>query len=252
MVARSKGRGPWWNAARGIFYPVMWASSPHQFFGVEHVPTEGPALIVANHISYIDPIYTGVFVDTAGRLPRFLAKDSVFRLPVIGKLATTLGQIPVYRGRTNAVDSLHLAGRALDDGHIVVIYPEGTITRDPGFWPMRAHTGAARLVLNHDVPVIPLAHWNTHLIYDHYHGKKYRPFPRKCVTVSAGEPIDTSAFRGQERSSEVLRKLADHLMGAVRDVLAGVRGESSPAAFDQPPQSNSPAQQPPPQGGGSE
>jgi 1-acyl-sn-glycerol-3-phosphate acyltransferase len=216
----------------------MWISGRHRFVGRENLPAQGPALVVANHISYIDPIYTSVFVDSVGRLPRFLAKDAVFRLPVIGKLASELGQIPVRRGSAEAVDSLEAAGRTLDDGHLLVIYPEGTITRDPRFWPMRARTGAARLALEHDVPVIPVAHWNTHLVYDHYNGKKYRPFPRKQVVVAAGRPVDVSAFRAQfrvqERGADLLRELTDHLMAAVRDVLADVRGEPAPAGFFKP------------------
>lgn len=227
----NEASGGWWMGARSIWYPVKWLSGPHLFLGMEHVPVEGPALVVANHISYIDPIYTGIFFDKAKRIPRFLAKDGVFRIPVVGMLATKLGQIPVYRGGSDAVDSLREADKALQRGHIVLIYPEGTITRDPDFWPMRAHTGAARLALDHDVPIIPVAHWNTQLIYDHYNGKKYRPFPRKRVTVQAGAPVDVSAFREGPRTHDTLRRLTDHLMGAVRDVLAEVRGEPAPAQF---------------------
>ncbi len=224
--------GVYWNAARSIWYPTKWVAGPHRFLGVEHVPKEGPALAVANHISYLDPIYTGIYFDKLGRIPRFLAKEAVFRMPVVGRLATRLGQIPVRRGSSDAVDSLREADKALNDGHIVLIYPEGTITADPDHWPMRAHTGAARLALDHpDVPVIPLAHWNTQLIYDHYNGKKFRPFPRKRVVVQAGAPVDLSAFRGVPANGETLRLVTDHLMTAVRDVLAAVRGEPAPAEF---------------------
>jgi 1-acyl-sn-glycerol-3-phosphate acyltransferase len=233
-VVQQETRGVWWNMARAIWYPVKWLSGPHVFLGQEHIPAEGPALVVANHISYLDPIYTGVFFDKIRRIPRFLAKDEVFRLPVVGKLARELGQIPVYRGSIDAVDSLDAAHRALENGHIVVVYPEGTITRDPDFWPMRARTGAARLALDHDVAVIPVAHWNTQLIYDHYNGKKYRPFPRKRVIVQAGGPIDLSAFRDREKTGELLRRVTDHMMSAVREVLVTVRGEPAPVEFYQP------------------
>jgi 1-acyl-sn-glycerol-3-phosphate acyltransferase len=228
--------GPWWNTARVVWYPVKWLSGPHEFVGLQNIPASGPAMVVANHISYLDPIYTGVFFDKAHRVPRFLAKDTVFKMPLVGKLARELGQIPVYRGSKEAIASLHAADAALQRGHVVVIYPEGTITRDPDFWPMRAHTGAARLVLDNDVPVIPMAHWNTHLIYDHYHGKKFRPFPRKRVVVRAGGPIDLSEFRGMPRGGELLRAVTDQLMRSVRDLLAQVRGEPAPAEFFQRPQ----------------
>lgn len=224
--------GVWWNAARAIWYPTKWLAGPHLFTGQEHVPSEGPALVVANHISYLDPIYTGIYFDKMGRIPRFLAKEAVFRIPVVGMLATRLGQIPVYRGSSDAVDSLRAADQALRDGHIVLIYPEGTITRDPDHWPMRAHTGAARLALDHpDVPVIPMVHWNTQLIYDHYNGKKFRPLPRKRVIVQAGPPVDLTELRATPRNGDTLRVVTDHLMVAVRDVLAAVRGEPAPTEF---------------------
>lgn len=229
MVLQDESRGMWWNVARAVWYPVKWVSGPHCFLGLEHIPAEGPALVVANHISYLDPIYTGIFFDKTPRLPRFLAKDAVFRMPVVGKLATELGQIPVRRGSAEAVDSLREADRSLEKGQVVAIYPEGTITRDPDFWPMRGRTGAARLAVEHDVPVIPLVHWNTQLIYDHYNGKKFRPFPRKRVIVRAGPPIDMSAFRGKGRGGELLRQATDHLMFGLRDLLAEVRGEQPPA-----------------------
>lgn len=232
-------RGVWWNVARCVWYPVKWVSGPHVFVGLDRIPDQGPALVVANHISYVDPIYTGVFFDKTRRIPRFLAKDTVFRMPVVGKLATELGQIPVRRGSTDAVDSLREADRALANGHVVAIYPEGTITRDPNFWPMRARTGAARLALDHDVPIIPLVHWNTQLIYDHYNGKKFRPLPRKRVIVQAGDPIDLAQFRGRDKTGELLRQATDHLMGAVRDLLAQVRGEPAPAEFFPPRQRGS-------------
>jgi len=218
----------------------MWVSGPRLFLGLEHIPDEGPAIVVANHISYIDPLYDAIFMDRAGRIPRFMAKDAVFGMPVIGKLANELDQIPVHRGSAEAVDSLRAASDSIAAGNVVVIYPEGTVTRDPEFWPMRARTGAARLALDHAldgrVPVIPVARWNTQLIYDHYNGKKYRPFPRKRVVVSAGGPIDLSAFRGRQRSGELLREISDLLMTSVRDVLADVRGEPAPAEFYQPQQ----------------
>jgi 1-acyl-sn-glycerol-3-phosphate acyltransferase len=233
-VVQDERRGAWWNVGRAIWYPVKWVSGPHLFLGLERIPAQGPALVVANHISYLDPIYTGTFFDKTPRLPRFLAKDSLFRMPLVGRMATGLGQIPVRRGSADAMDSLREADRSLDAGNIVAIYPEGTITRDPGFWPMRGRTGAARLALDHDVPVIPLVHWNTHLIYDHYNGRKFRPLPRKRVVVRAGEPVDLSAFRGCARTGELLRQVTDHIMGALRDLLAEVRGEAPPAELFQP------------------
>ena len=232
-MVREKG-GFWLGVAASLFYPVQWATGHRRFLGEQHIPKTGPAIIVCNHISYLDPVYTAVFVHQAGRIPRFMAKHTVMDLPFIGRLARRLDQIPVYRGGGEAKESLRAAIDALDKGRTVIIYPEGTITRDPDFWPMRAHTGVARLALERDVPVIPVVHWNTHLVYDHYHGKKFRPLPRKTVVTQAGPPIDLSALRGRPVDGQLVREVTDHIMRSVRDLLAQVRGETAPERFFQP------------------
>lgn len=232
-MVREKG-GFWLGVAAALFYPTQWLTGRRLFVGEENIPKTGPALIVANHISYLDPIYTAVFVHHAGRVPRFMAKHTVMDLPLIGQLARRLDQIPVYRGGGEAKDSLWAAVDALDRDRTVIIYPEGTITRDPDFWPMRARTGVARLALDSDAPVIPVVHWNTHRVYDHYHGKKFRPLPRKTVVTRAGSPVDLSAFRGRPVDGPLMREVTDHIMRSVRDLLALVRGEPAPERFFQP------------------
>jgi 1-acyl-sn-glycerol-3-phosphate acyltransferase len=112
----------------------------------------------------------------------------------------------------------------------VIIYPEGTITRDPAGWPMHSRTGVARLALSSDVPVLPMVHWGTHKVFDRYQ-KKFRPLPRKDIVVHCGEPIDLSAYRGRPVDAVLLREVTDHLMGVVRDLLAEVREETAPAGF---------------------
>jgi 1-acyl-sn-glycerol-3-phosphate acyltransferase len=140
------------------------------------------------------------------------------------------GGIPVYRGSAEAGNSLRAAHRALREGKVVVIYPEGTITKDPTGWPMKARTGAARLALENDVPIIPAARWGTNDIWDGY-TRKFRPFPRKKVITVLGDPMDLSAYRGRQLSSALLREVTDLMMTEVRALLADVRGEAPPAAF---------------------
>jgi 1-acyl-sn-glycerol-3-phosphate acyltransferase len=187
-------------------------------------------LVVANHISYLDPVYSAVFVHRAGRVPRFLAKHSLWKVPVFGSIMAGSGQIPVYRDSSDAQQSLSAAFQALRDGKLVLIYPEGTITRDPAGWPMHSRTGVARLALSSDVPVVPMVHWGTQNVYDHYN-KKFRPLPRKDVVVRCGPPIDLSAYRGRPVDAPLLREVTDYLMTRVRDLLAEVRGESAPVDF---------------------
>ena len=157
------------------------------------------------------------------RVPRFMAKASLWKVPLLGKVMAGAGQIPVFRPSGEAAkeslraakDSLRAASEGLEQGKLLVIYPEGTITRDPDGWPMAPRTGVARLALANDVPVIPAARWGTRDLYDGY-SKKFRPFPRKKVISILGEPIDLSAYRGQQATAQVLREVTDLLMGRSR------------------------------------
>jgi 1-acyl-sn-glycerol-3-phosphate acyltransferase len=228
-VAREKG-GFWVGLCAVLFYPLTWLVSRWRVEGLDKVPTTGPVLIVANHVSYLDPVYSAVFVHRARRVPRFLAKASLWKVPVLGGAMGGSGQIPVYRDSADAQHSLSAGVQALHDGKAVVIYPEGTITRDPAGWPMVSRTGVARLALSSDVPVVPMVHWGTLAVYDHYN-KKFRPLPRKDVVVRAGDPIDLSAFRGRPVDAALLREVTDYLMASVRQLLAEVRGEPAPADF---------------------
>jgi 1-acyl-sn-glycerol-3-phosphate acyltransferase len=228
-VRREKG-GFWSWFAAAFFYPLSWLSARHRYEGREHLPARGGALVVANHISYLDPIYTALWVHTARRMPRFLAKASLWKLPVLGTVLVGTGQIPVHRDSADAQQSLRDGIAGLAAGKVVVIYPEGTISRDPEGWPMHSRTGAARLALSSDVPVLPVVHWGTREVYDHYN-KRFRPLPRTTVTVRAGEPVDLSAYRGRPVDATVLREVTDLLMNRCKELLSEVRGEPAPEGF---------------------
>jgi 1-acyl-sn-glycerol-3-phosphate acyltransferase len=239
-VARVREKGGWAVALSAVtFYPLTWLLAKRRMEGLEHVPAEGPALLVCNHVSYLDPVYTAVFVHRAKRVPRFLAKASLWDVPVLGRVLSGSRQIPVSRGSADAGASLEAARASFDDDGVVVIYPEGTITRDEAGWPMAARSGAARLALQRrGVPVIPVVHWGTLSVYDHYR-RRFRPSRRTTITVKAGEPIPMDDLRarvaeaepGRERMAEVsaLREATDRMMTAVRELLGEVRGEPVPA-----------------------
>lgn len=216
-----------------VFYPLTRLLARRRFEGLEHIPQTGPVLVVCNHISYLDPVYSAVFVHRRGRIPRFLAKAGLWRRPVLRGVLTGTGQIPVYRGKPDAGDSLRAAEQALGAGKVVMIYPEGTITRDPDRWPMVARTGVARLALHSEVPVVPVAHWGTHRVYDHY-GRRLRPLPRADVVVRAGEPVDLAEFRRRPVDRQLLHEVTERIMSRVRDLLAEVRREQAPAEFFAP------------------
>jgi 1-acyl-sn-glycerol-3-phosphate acyltransferase len=231
LAGREKG-GFWVGAAAALFYPVTYVGR-RAYRGGGRIPREGGALLVMNHVSHLDPAVDAVFVHRQKRVPRFLGKDSLATTPVFGKMFLGAGSIPVYRGSSSAGDSLRAAHQALRDGKVVVIYPEGTITKDPDGWPKRSYTGVARLALGTDVPVIPIARWGTNEILDFYR-KKLRIFPRKTITHSVGEPVDLSAYRGKDPSAAVLREVTELLMDNVTELLADIRGEEPPVKKPEP------------------
>ena len=200
----------------------------------DRLPATGPVLLVANHVSVLDPLACARLVWDHGRVPHFLIKDAMFK-GVIGTLLRQAGQIPVARGSSDAARSVELARADLAAGNMVVIYPEGSVTRDPDWWPMQARTGVARLALTTEAAVVPVAQWGPQHVHD-YHTKELHLRPRRPADYLVGEPVDLTALRAEVRSGraltpDLLREATDLIMGRVRDQLAELRGEPAPAGF---------------------
>ncbi|MGH3731106.1 MAG: lysophospholipid acyltransferase family protein [Micromonosporaceae bacterium] len=241
----------WLWIVRLTVFPVVARLFKLRFRGAENIPASGGALVALNHVSYADfGTSVNFFYGNAARLPRFMVKSGVFKVFFVGHLLRQCGQIPVHRGAATAAESLKSAVAAAESGEMVVIYPEGTVTRDPDWWPMVAKTGVARLALAADVPVIPVAVWGPQFAVDKYN-KKYDLFPRKTVTYQAGPPVDLSGYRGKPVTAELLREVTDVIMGAVRDQLADVRGEAAPQQFYRRPDAKAPTSPPSEPGPGS-
>ena len=217
-----------------VVHPVASLLFRMQYRHAERIPPTGGVLLVVNHVSVLDPIACARLVWDSGRAPHFLAKDSVFR-GLAGTILRSAGQIPVSRGTSAASSSVHAAKAALDGGDLVVIYPEGSVTRDPDWWPMQARTGVARLALTTDAVVVPVAQWGPQRVHD-YHSKRLHLRLRTPTAQLVGEPVDLSAQRarvrsGQPLSGELLREVTDLLMDRVREQLGELRGERPPREF---------------------
>ena len=196
--------------------------------GVENVPKTGAFVLAPNHYSEIDPLVVGVARWKIGRMPRYMAKASLFKIPVVGRLLHASGQIPVERAGSRGSDPLAAAKQIADQGLAVVIYPEGTLTRDPDLWPMRGKSGAVRTALEQGIPVIPVAHWGTQLLMPRY-GKKISVFPRKTIDVRFGPAVDLSAFAGRKLDSATLTEATDVVMDAITAIFEELRGQTAPA-----------------------
>jgi len=223
----------WIRVCEVVFYPMSRLLARRRFTGVDRLAIPGAQLIVANHISHLDPLYDAVFVRTSGRIPHIMAKSSLWKIPVVGSALVGTRQIPVDRSGSGAGQaSVDSATQVLADGNVVVIYPEGSVTKEPDFWPMKPKPGVAALALSGDFPVVPVVHWGTQRIYNSYAPKgKFRPLPRKDVHVIAGPPIDLSPWRGKPVDARAIRDVSYLIMGTIRDMLAEVRGEVPPEEF---------------------
>lgn len=223
--------GFWIRLCVVVIYPLDTLLFRVRWRGLDRMPApeRGGVLIVTNHVSQIDTFLTARLIWQSGRIPRFMIKAPVFDWPVAGTIVRGAGQIPVHRGTTDASRALQEAVDALEAGEAVVIYPEGTTTKDPDNWPMVAKTGVARLVLLcPDIPVVPIGQWGSH------RGSR-KTLRRRTSLASVGEPLDLSRYRGKESTAETLRAITDEIMTAVRDEVAELRGERPPVEFFAPP-----------------
>ncbi len=193
-----------------------------------NIPTEGGCVLAVNHVSEVDPMPFAHFVYDHGRIPRFLGKAEVFKVPIAGRILTSAGQIPVYRMSANAADAFSAAVAAVEAGECLIVYPEGTMTRDPGMWPMTGKSGAARIALTTGCPVIPCAQWGPQEILPPY-ARRPRIFPRKLMQIRAGAPVDLSDLAGQEPTLELLAEAIERVMAAITALLEEIRHERAPA-----------------------
>ncbi len=203
------------------------------------LPKTGAFILSPNHLTNIDPIIVGRVVWKLGRAPRYLAKASLFAVPFLGWLMRKSGQVPVERsGSVRGSDPLAAGESIANKGLAVIVYPEGSLTRDPERWPMRGKYGAVRMALETGVPLIPAAHWGDQAILPPY-GGGFHPFPRKTVTVKIGDPIDLSKFAGRQVDTPLLAEATAMLMQAITELVGELRGETpraerwDPAAHNQ-------------------
>lgn len=200
--------------------------------GVDNLPKTGGCVVAVNHVSEFDPLSVAHFVFDNGRLPRFLGKAEVFKVPVLGRILRSAGQIPVFRKSDDAVKALSAAIEAVQAGRCVIVYPEGTITRDPQIWPMVGKTGAARIALATGCPLIPVAQWGPQEVLAPY-SWRLRILPRKVMHITAGAPVDLGDLADQPITRALLTTASERVVDAITSLLEDIRGEQAPVGrFD--------------------
>ena len=192
--------------ARGASYIY----APATVLGREHIPATGPVIIVANHLSYIDPVLIG------GLFPRpivFMAKKELWENAIVGRALTAIGVVPVDR-RNAAVSTARAAMRALRNGDPVTLFPEGTRSYDGQVQPFK--TGFLKLARRTSAPVLPCGVAGTWEIWP-----RHRKVPRPGrITIAFGELMDVASLCDRDTAEPDLEALAGDVRERVLALMA--------------------------------
>ena len=193
---------------------LLWRTQGLRFTitGMENLPSTGGAVVAINHTGYLDFTFAGLpfFRQRPRRLVRFMATQEVFDHGVTGPIMRRLRHIPV--DRENGGASFDAAVQALKDGELVGVYPEATISRS--FELKEFKSGAARMAIAADVPIIPDIVWGAQRIWTKDHPKKmWRP--KVPISIAVGEPIQPTL--PPTELTALLRSRMQHLLEQVQD-----------------------------------
>lgn len=217
-----------------ILRPIVRALYRVEVKGIENVPKTGAYVLGANHVTYLDALAVAYLVYfKLHRTPHFLAKGNLFKAPVIGSILLGVEQVPVYRGGHTNREPMDAANAMLQNGRVIAIFPEGTLTREPDGWPMRGKIGALRMALENDVPFIPMAQWGTEAVLPTY-SRKLRPKPWHKVRMIIGEELDLSAYRGRKLSNQEYIDVTELAMKAITKLTEELRGGKAPKKLFDP------------------
>lgn len=227
-------------AGRIAYLPLV-ALSSYTIRGAEKLPAGG-FVLTPNHYSNFDPLAVAFALWRSGRITRFLAKESLFRAPVVGWILRKTQMVPVDRtGRTRGSDPVAAGVASLKLGRCVVVYPEGSLTREPGLWPMRGKGGAVRMAIEAGVPLVPMATWGVHEILPPS-TNKVSLFPRKKLIFVVGDPVDLSEYRARFTAEHLdaheVAEATELVMRRIDGLLEGIRGEKAPAERYDPAKHN--------------
>lgn len=179
--------------------------------GAENVPREGGAVLVSNHIGYLDFVFAGFAARPSKRLVRFMAKDSVFRHKVSGPLMRAMKHIPVDRAQGE--HAFRHAVDALRGGEIVGVFPEATISQS--FTLKKFKTGAARMAQDAQVPILPVALWGTQRLWTKGRPRDLRRnhYP---VTIRVGSPMSPGPEESAQAVTARVRERVQELLEAAQ------------------------------------
>ncbi|UDY22690.1 lysophospholipid acyltransferase family protein [Nocardioides sp. Kera G14] len=224
--------GPTYRAVEPIIMGFLKATTRPEWIDGHKIPATGGVILALNHVSHIDPLSAARLTWDWGRQSHYLAKSTLFKNKQFGRFLRSAGQIPVERA-AGGLGALQEAIKAVNDGHLIVVYVEGSITKDPDGWPMVGKSGAARIALETGAPVIPVGQWGAQFLLNGYE-KKFAPVPRKTIKMKVGDPVDLSDLQGRPQTRELLDTATQRIMQAIVRLVADLRGEEPPATLFDP------------------
>ncbi len=182
--------------------------------GADRVPQTGPVILASNHASYLDPPLVGSAMQ---RMLNYMARETLFRFPIVGKLLRSWNAVPLDRDRGSAA-GLRIILDRLNQGDAILLFPEGTRTTDGKLQP--AQSGIGLIVMKSNAPVVPVRIFGTYEAYGR-HVKVPRP---KRVTVRFGEPLHFDRYREEAktctkaRQKEMYQLVADEVLAAIAKI----------------------------------
>lgn len=229
MVRRLSQRRGWAiTFALSVLKPVLLTTTRRDWIDGTKIPATGGCVVALNHISYADPLLSAHFIYDHGRIPRYLAKAGLFGNRFLRVVLTSAGQIPVERLTSSATGAYAAAVKAVADGECVIVYPEGTITRDPELWPMVGKSGAARIALETRCPVIPVGQWGAQHVLAPYASRPHL-FPPRTVRFKAGNPVELSDLYDRPITPALVAEATERIMAAISVLVGELRGARPPA-----------------------
>ncbi|USG63535.1 1-acyl-sn-glycerol-3-phosphate acyltransferase [Brevibacillus ruminantium] len=190
----------YYRSFRAFFRFIFSVFYRWQVIGAEHIPKEGPVILCCNHISLWDPPLLGSGID---RQVHFMAKEELFRIPVISFLITKFGAFPVKRGAGDRA-AIRATLKLLEEGKIFGIFPEGTRSKSGELGS--GLSGVSMFALKSNAAVIPVA------IKGPY--KLFRP-----IKIVYGQQVDISQYRERKTDSETMRETTDLIMSHIKSLL---------------------------------
>lgn len=217
-----------YRLALEVCRPITRGLTKATWKGQDNFPKDRPFIVIMNHLTEFDAFVIMHFITDEGIAVRAMAKASLFKVPLLGTILRKTKMVEVHRGSERSKDALEAAKQAIRDGETIAIFPEGTLTTDPKFWPMQFKTGAARLALATGAPIIPVVHWGSQNVMHRFRDSIMKFWKRHPTTVVAGPAIDLSDLPQDDANREAVQTATRRMEDTVRKMLAEIRNEPVP------------------------